>query len=167
MLCQCTLGAYSCTPKSHIPASGCGPHTIPDLHDHPISHTTAPEELNHQSLALGQKEAKEPLINNNNHSSVTSTLTVVVNPTDGTGNQEIHQPTHTEQHTQHNTNATHQINPTCIDYRYHPTCHQQMMQETKGRQDNQQVMNPPQLMEAQGLEQPALLPAAQAMTDKK
>ena len=63
--------------------------------------------------------------------------------------------------------ATHQIDPTCITYRYHPTCHQRMMRETKGRRDDRQVANPPQLMEAQGLEQPAPPPAAQAMTDEK
>ena len=167
MPCRCTPGAYGCTPKSRIPASGCGPRTIPDLRDHPISRTTAPEELNRRSLAPGQKEAEEPLTNKDNHSSVTDTLAVVVNPTDETGDQEIRQPTHTEQHTRHNTNATHQIDPTCIDYRYHPTCHQRMMREAKGRRDDQQVANPPQLREAQGLEQPAPPTAAQAMTDEK
>ena len=46
-------GTYGCTPKSRIPASGCGPRTIPDLRDHPISRTTALGSYDHQSLAPG------------------------------------------------------------------------------------------------------------------
>ena len=65
-------------------------------------------------MAPGQKEAEEPLTNNDNHSSVTDTLAVVVNPTDETGDQEIRQSTRTEHNTRHSANATHQIDPNCI-----------------------------------------------------
>ena len=166
MPCVCTPGAYGCTPKSRIPASGCGPRTIPDLRDHPISRTTAPEGQHRRSLAPGQKEAEEPLTNNDNHSSVTDTLAVVVNPTDETGDQEIRQSTRTQHNTRHNANATHQIDPNCIGYTYHPTCRLRMKRETRDSCDDQGVAIPPQPGEAQRLKQPAPPPAARAMTDE-
>ena len=125
MLCQCTPGAYSCTPKSCIPASGCGPHMIPDLCDHLISCTTALTSQDCWSLALGQKGAVEPhLVSIDKHSSVINMLTVVETSAE-TGNQEICQTIHINHHTQHSTDVTHLISITCTACRsHHQACHQ-------------------------------------------
>ena len=127
-------GGYGCTLKSRIPASGCGPRTIPELCDHPISCTTAlRSSYNHQSLAPGQKGAEEPhLVNNDKHSSATGTLAVVKTSAGKTGDQEIRQTTHIEHHTWHNTDAhvTHLIDITCATCRsHHQACHHGMMTE--------------------------------------
>ena len=102
-------GTYGCTPKSCIPASGCGPRTIPDLCDHPISRTPALRSYDRRSLAPGRKGAgKPPLVYMDKHSSAIGALTVA-ETTAETGDQGIHQTTHLHYNTWHNTDATHSI----------------------------------------------------------
>ena len=103
-------GTYSCTPKSHIPASGCGPRTIPDLCDHPISCIPALRSYGCRSLAPGRKGAEVPqLICINKHSSIIEFL-AVAKTTAETGDQGIHQPIHHHcRNTWCNTDMTHPI----------------------------------------------------------
>ena len=155
-------GAYGCTPKSRIPASGCGPRTIPDLRDHPISRTTALRSYDRRSLAPGQKGAGEPhLVNIDKHSSAIEAL-AVAETTAETGDQGICQTIRINNNTRHNTVATHSISITCTACRsHHQACHR----ETTTEIADHEVTNPPRAVTEPPAETP-LLRAAKATTDE-
>ena len=129
MPCCVHPGAYRCTPKSCIPASGCGPRTILDLRDHPIFRTPALRSNDQRSLAPGQKEAEEPHpIYIDKHKSTSVTL-AAGETTAGTGDQAIHQTTHTDNNTRHHAIATGSISTSSTTCRSHPQpCHRGAMQ---------------------------------------